>query len=250
MKKTQPFCEHDLIASLGRRQERLVRSLFGLLSSDGEGVRDNLQREFQHRLRNLLQAIANTLSAQAQAESSPSARQSLRQALLRLQGAAAVQQFFLHSREKMVDLREFIPFFLSAVLEPAHRKEVQLSLEHVVLFPFRAEAFALILNELVSNGFRHGRGPVQVRVVTRGRECFLEVEDSGSALPEDFSLEKHSGLGLRVVCGLLGSGLKGSFLLEEREGRTAARAQFSLLTGEMPSDTAQFENPCCGGQPH
>ena len=68
-----------------------------------------------------------------------------------------------------------------------------------------AVPLSLIVNELVTNAFKHsfgnGRGGV-LRVVFHEREngwLFLSIGDDGPGLPSDFQLENSTSLGLKVV---------------------------------------------------
>jgi two-component sensor histidine kinase len=99
---------------------------------------------------------------------------------------------------------------------------------------------SLILNELVSNAFKHAfprrggilfttNGDPEVRIELHGAnpgECCLVVRDNGVGLPADLSFETATSLGLRIV-NLLTRQLHGT-LRVERDGGTTVLITFPL----------------------
>jgi len=70
-----------------------------------------------------------------------------------------------------------------------------------------AVPFGLLLNELVTNAFKHAfrdRADGMLRVTLRmeSGQAALEVEDDGPGLPEGFAVSESSSLGLRLACVL------------------------------------------------
>jgi len=75
----------------------------------------------------------------------------------------------------------------------------------------------LILNELISNAFKHGfpNGAGEIRLTLRkavGGTCRLLVEDNGVGIPSDLEVNTSKSLGLRLV-RLLTRQIRGSFEL-------------------------------------
>jgi two-component sensor histidine kinase len=92
----------------------------------------------------------------------------------------------------------------------------------------------LILNELVSNGLRHGFPEGQSGVITvdllagnQGRRA-LVVRDNGVGLPADFELVRCNSLGLRLV-QLLAGQIGGELACQSRGG-----AEFKVSFPEKP----------------
>jgi two-component sensor histidine kinase len=74
----------------------------------------------------------------------------------------------------------------------------------VVLHVNYAAPLGLIVNELVTNAFKHGfsgrtQGTISVLLRREHGTVTLEVSDSGVELPVDFTLEHSDGLGLQIV---------------------------------------------------
>jgi len=74
---------------------------------------------------------------------------------------------------------------------------------------------ALILNEALSNAFKHGGpGLVQVRLF-EGSDDFmhLTVQDAGPGMPEDFDSAASLGLGLKII-GVFAEQMQGRISIE------------------------------------
>ncbi|MEO6782556.1 MAG: ATP-binding protein [Bradyrhizobium sp.] len=56
-----------------------------------------------------------------------------------------------------------------------------------------------MINELVTNAAKHGNGPISVRYKIGDGIYELFVCDQGEGLPTGFSIEKTTGLGMKVI---------------------------------------------------
>ena len=104
-------------------------------------------------------------------------------------------------------------------------------IEAVVNFE-RAIPCGLVVNELVSNAFKHAfpddrAGEIRIELGTKDGQAELLVADNGVGLAADFDLTKVKSLGLQLV-PLLVEQLSGTFTVEPGPG-----ARFCL---RFPSD--------------
>ena len=83
----------------------------------------------------------------------------------------------------------------------------------------------LVVTELVTNAFLHGRPPVHVSLIHLGDAIRVEVEDTAAELPVQAAqhLESMTGRGLRVVAGL-----------SSRWGFDAGRGPGKVVWSELP----------------
>ena len=204
-------------------------------------------RALRHWLRNFFQSVAYSLLVQLEAESSPRAKAALQEAAGRVETAAEVVRVLLAGpEERRVALRELVPALIAAV-SPILKGKVAYRVDPIALERYRALSIGPILNELVTNAFRHGSPPVEVAIRQKAGECVLQVKDAGAKAAPDPSLGEHSGFGLRLVTELAEAALQGQFRIKKSKKGTAAVLRFPLLmgeTGEQPSDTTRAENPC------
>lgn len=235
------------IAPSEPRQSPDETLLAGPMPPEAERYISAFLRALRHRLRNFFQSVAYSLQVQLEVESSPRAKAALQEAAGRLETAAEIVRVLLAgSEEENVALQELVPALITAVA-PVLKMEVSYRVDPIFLKRYRALSIGPILNELVTNAFRHGTPPVEVAVWNRGGECVLRVKDAGPRAEPDLSLGDRSGFGLRLVTELAEAALQGQFRIKKSKKGTAAVLRFPLLmgeTGEQPSDTTRAENPC------
>jgi two-component sensor histidine kinase len=114
---------------------------------------------------------------------------------------------------------------------------ITLELDRVDLGIDQAVPCGLIINELITNSFKHAfpvgsKGTIQIKIyLANGKEVVLEVSDNGVGLTADPDLGNFSSLGLRLVQGLLKHQLKGSMDVAI-EGGTAFTLRWPLPLGK------------------
>jgi two-component sensor histidine kinase len=116
------------------------------------------------------------------------------------------------------------------------RISVRTEIEDIALSLDQTTPVTLILNELLSNAFKHafpdGRvGSITVTVRSEQgqndpRIGYITVRDDGVGIPDDFDLPRATSTGLRVFLGLLRQ-IDGQVDLE-RGGGTAFNIRFPL----------------------
>lgn len=170
-----------------------------------------LMREVSHRVKNSLSLVASMLSLQARASQLPEVRRAIGDAEARVATIAQVHDQLWRQRDvQTVELDGFLRR-LCAQLEqagPAHR--LALDVDPVSLDADRGIQLALLVNELVTNSFKHAfpegsAGQVSVSLKRSEDGIFrLEVADNGCGLPQGFdpAAASTSSLGMKVVNGL------------------------------------------------
>jgi two-component sensor histidine kinase len=106
------------------------------------------------------------------------------------------------------------------------------NLESVVMGVDLALSCGLILNELISNAFKHGfpNSAGEIKLTLRSGpegKCILSVEDSGVGIPSNLDVSTSKSLGLRLV-RLLTQQIHGSFKLVKSDPGTSAYLQFTV----------------------
>jgi GAF domain-containing protein len=189
--------------------------------------------EINHRVRNTLQAVAGLLRMEMEQTPPRPLNEILRRGIARLQSVAVVHDMLQARDLRFVDIkqaaRRIIQLTAQTVM-PDSDIETRVSGARVMLPSQQAANVALILGELVDNAVRHGLagtrgGRVSISLAEAGDNVVLEVKDSGEGLPADFDLDTHSGLGFKVVRGLIEEELGGSLEVESDKGVTV-RAKF------------------------
>ena len=90
-------------------------------------------------------------------------------------------------------------------------------------------SMALLVNELLSNAVKHGKGDIDVALTTEGETVCLEVCDDGPGFPPGFDSATAANTGLELVESIGRWDLGGQVAYETRpEGGARVRVTFSL----------------------
>lgn len=209
--------------------------------------RDLLLREVHHRVKNNLQVVASLLDLQAGTLRDASARQALQESKDRVQSMARIHEYLYKSADvSRVAMDDYLRHLATALRQAYNAQHIGLSVQ-VGVGPFdieRAIPCALIVNELVSNAFKHafpaGRaGEVMVALESRDDQHVLTVRDTGVGLPPQTDPQSADSLGLRLV-GLLAKQLGGMLHLAS-EGGTTARIAFPVRPHDSGSEAPEVD---------
>jgi PAS domain S-box-containing protein len=152
--------------------------------------KDTLLREVHHRVKNNLQIVSSLLTLQADGLEPGDARTALSDTVFRVRSMAYVhQQLYGTEDVDSVDLGDYARTLCTALqgsLDP--RARLRFALQKVDVAIDDAVPCALILNELVTNALKHGRGAdgtcdLAVEVHRDGGDIVLVVADRGPGLP-------------------------------------------------------------------
>ncbi len=189
-----------LEAELKRQNTELVLML---------AERDSLVKEIHHRVKNNLQVIASLLRLQSGYLEGSAAKSMFRNSEDRVMSMALVHdQLYRAKKLSQIDfvayVEELVPILRKRYANDAPQLEVSLELEPVCFTIEQAMPAALILNELLSNAFKHGRKPncdgrVIVGLSMQDGVCLLSVQDSGVGFSVAQDGEMPRTLGMRVV---------------------------------------------------
>lgn len=172
-----------------------------------------LLREIHHRVKNNLQVISSLLNLQAGQMEDEETRQQYSVSNERIRAMAMVHEKLYESKDLSgIDFGEYIKSLthsLNISCNPdAQRIRLRVNIETgpAPLKIDHAVPCALILNELVMNGFKHafsdgrtGEIEVTLRKDETGQRRELVISDNGVGIPAGFSAEESSSLGLQLV---------------------------------------------------
>lgn len=182
-----------------------------------------LLTETHHRIQNHLQLISSLLNLQSNSLDQESVRHALRSSQNRVRAIAA-----LHQHLYQMALGQEVPFekFVEGVVArlrdcyqvPEAQVKVVIDLEDLKLREEWVMPVALIVNEAVSNCFKHafadGRlGNLEICLRRQGGEVQLRVKDDGVGLSAGFESDRDDGLGFKVI-GVFADQMGGQFSVE------------------------------------
>jgi two-component sensor histidine kinase len=193
-----------------RLRKALVRNEALLFQKD-ELIRHQeiLNQECHHRLLNNLQMIVSLLSLQSRTEANAEAALRLSVAAVRV-GAIAGLHRHLHSMEgtQTVEFKRYLDELCrdhSTMSMSKERPDQLIVVEgiEVRLPTVTGIPLSLIVNELVTNAIKHGKGRITVKLELQSERGYaLSVCNDGSVLPEGFDPAACDGLGMNLVSSL------------------------------------------------
>jgi PAS domain S-box-containing protein len=199
--------------------------------------KDVLLGEIHHRVKNNLQVVHSLLDLQSSRIKDPAALDMLRESQNRIKSMALVHQILYVSKDfAQVDFSAFldtmIPGLISSYAVDPERVALFISAVEVQLPISSAIPCGLIVNELLSNVFKHAfpgsrRGEVRIDLTRHENDqAALVVSDNGVGIPEDVDLENGGTFGLQLVT-LLAEQVGGELTIQ-RANPTRFRLQFPI----------------------
>jgi len=167
-----------------------------------------LTEECHHRLLNNLQMIVALLLLQSRREANAETASRLATAAERVRAIAGLHHH-LHSMDGTPTV-EFKPYLdrlcrdHSTMSMSEERPDQLITVEAIELrLPTTIGIpLSLIVNELVTNAIKHGRGQIVVTLARSAAGHALSVRNHGPALPEGFDPAGCTGLGMNLVSSL------------------------------------------------
>lgn len=179
--------------------------------------------ETHHRIKNHLQLISSMLNLQSNSLDNEVARGALRSSQNRVRAIAALHQHLYQlALGRSVPLKDFVDELVSRLRAcydvSADRVKVLLELDDMQVHDEWVLPVALILNEAVSNAFKHAfpgdrHGNIRISFHESHEQVHLQVMDDGCGLPEGFDPAQSLGLGMKVI-GVFAEQMNGKTSLE------------------------------------
>jgi PAS domain S-box-containing protein len=177
--------------------------------------------ELHHRVKNNMQMLQSLLGAAEREASSPEAREVLAGVARRIGAMAAAQQGMYSASPVQFEIGPFVES-LCRNASQAFGRQVDIAIEEAsgVLSNDAAVPLALIVNELITNAVKHGKGgrnrvAVRIGLVKESQDWVLSVADDGPGFQFSEPSRRASGLGL--VIGLARQ-LRGTFEVTVLQG--------------------------------
>lgn len=199
-----------------------------LLVEEALAEKEVLLREVHHRVKNNLQVISSLLQLQSQFVDDPKILGYMTDSQNRVRALAYVYEHLYRSKELgRIDFSEYTTRITQSLRREygSHAKNVQVifDIRDVVLNPDTSVPLGLLLNELVSNAFRHAfpderEGQITIVMHPLGDGGYsLMVSDDGIGMPAGIAIDKIQSLGLLLVSSLV-TQLDGAIELKQDHG--------------------------------
>ncbi len=161
-----------------------------------------MAREIDHRVMNSLQFVSGLLTMQSRSPDVGEAASHLRIAANRVAAVAQVHRHFYAGEAAEASCITFLRRLcddLASILD----REVEVQGDEGNVPTTMIQPIGLLVNELVTNAAKHGKGKISVSYRRSAGEQMLSVCDEGDGLPPGFDPIAIGGsLGMRVVASL------------------------------------------------
>jgi PAS domain S-box-containing protein len=199
-----------------------------------------LIREIHHRVKNNLQIITGLLDMTRTRSQDPETSGILTDMMLKIKTMAQIHTRLYESHQSgqvnmggqiqnmVTDLSGI--FAKSCPVISCEVDVVEFSLPVDLAIPC-----ALVINEVLSNAFKHafsGRTQGTIRVLARqeGEQIHISIQDDGTGIPENVDPDRTSSLGLKLIRNLVQQ-VRGTLAIESTSQGTQVTIHFPLETG-------------------
>jgi two-component system, sensor histidine kinase PdtaS len=188
-------------------REALARDV-ALLRQKDEVIKqlELLSKECDHRLLNDLQMILSLLSLQSRASANAEIASQLASAADRITTIGRIhRRLHYYDGVQTVAFKQFLEDLCRdfiTMLSSEGRPERMIVVEaiEIDLPTVTAIPLGFIVNELVTNAAKHGKGRIAIRLEPNpGKGYALSVSNDGPALPDGFDPVACKGLGMRII---------------------------------------------------
>ena len=216
--------EHERMSGELERMAHSNAQLYEQAREDAE-IKAALLQELNHRVRNNLAAISGFLEMELVRAAQAPANDVLQRATARVRSMGIVHDVLAAHENQLAPFRE-VAERLAKAIQPFYDTSGQITTtirgESLMLPPEQVSPLAMVLNELLTNCFRHSfsgatAGQIEVLLDDRPHTFLLAVTDDGIGLRNASETAGRSS-GQQVVKRIVGSYLKGTCRWETNGG--------------------------------
>lgn len=208
---------------------QLTRTFNKLVSN----IRENLQEketllaEIHHRVKNNLAVISGLLELEGFNAENAHTEQILKNSQLRIHSMATVHEMLYRAQDfNNLSFDNFVSSLVSSIQKVYENEgssvQIELETEPIQLNVNQAVPSGLIINELITNAFKHAypggeSGIIKVSLIERHGAVYLQVKDEGVGLPDDFDIQTSESLGFTLI-NILTDQIEASIDIKQHNG--------------------------------
>ena len=201
-----------------------------------------LLKEIHHRVKNNLQVISSLLDMKVIREDNQQVIDVFEDTRSKIQTMALIHSHLYESeRFDQINMGNYVRELLEYLSKIFESKFLSItpSIEHsdVQLSIIQAVPCAFVLNELISNAFKHAfkegeTGTIEISILKKDHDTVvLKVKDDGMGIPEEIDVLKTDSLGLKLMRNTVQDQLMGKIDFERAAGTTIT-VEFKMFEEE------------------
>ncbi len=189
--------------------------------------KEAMLKEIYHRVKNNLQVVSSLLNLQSASIIDIPTREIFLKSASRVRAMSIVHEMLYQSGNlAQIDMGMYIKRLLSHLSDIHHidKQTVKTSIDAdpILLTIEEAIPCGLIINEIISNVFKHAFSPdkpgeLNISLKQHGNEVILEIHDNGKGFPPHFDIEQSTTLGMKLI-HRLAKQLNGAISLHQKDG--------------------------------
>jgi two-component sensor histidine kinase len=232
----------ELIKTTGQLQRELAERKRGeeeIQTSLKE--KEVLIQEIHHRVKNNLQVISSLLNMYSRRIHDEQAVDLFTEVRNTIHSMALIHsELYQSERFDQINMERYLQRLANSLVQTYTTKRkwitINISPSDVYLSVNQVIPCALVLNELISNAFKHAfregqEGKIEVSIQRSADGIvFVRVKDDGIGFPEEIDIYRTDSLGLKLVTNMVVDQLKGSIQLKREKG-TEFIIEFKILGG-------------------
>ncbi len=197
--------------------------------------KETLLMEIHHRVKNNLAVVSGMMQLQAFNTEDKNLKDKLFDSVVRIKTMASIHEILYQSNSYAnLELGQNIKKLVSNVMEYSQLDTniaLNFDLESVVVNINQAIPCSLIVNEVVTNAFKHAfdkgqKGTLSVEISEENKAIHVRIKDNGKGLPDNFeNISKNNSLGFKLI-DTLATQLKGEFTYEALDQGTLFTLNF------------------------
>ncbi len=200
-----------------------------------------LIREIHHRVKNNLQIISSLLYMTRMRTQDPAISSVLTDVMMKIKTMAQIHTRLYESKQfdkinMSGHIRDQVADLLNIYRKSGPEITCTVEAEDLYLPVDQAIPCALVINEVLSNAFKHAfkgreRGTILVMVGVAGENVSISIRDDGVGIPGDVDVDKSTSLGLKLIRSLVIQ-LQGTLDVESTPRGSAVTVNFPICFKE------------------
>lgn len=232
------YCENDLLlaqkistqmaGAIANAQLFVEHERAGMKIKEQLREKELLLLEIHHRVKNNIQVMCGMLDLQARNAKNPETIKLCQETKDRIRSIALIHSQLYKSNDlSHIDLGEYARILaneLAVFYRNPGNRQLNVNAGEVIIGIDKAVPCGLILNELISNAFKHAfvdnrGGQINVTIRNMANNLIeMTVDDNGVGLSPDIDIGKANSVGLYMVNGLVKNQLDGELLITSNGG--------------------------------
>jgi len=192
-------------------------------------IQTALIQEIYHRTKNNMAVISAMLSMEARRSDNEFVRTIFKEVINKIRSMSLVHQKLYEAKDlSKINLKDYIEDLANLIMQSygvlSEKVQLKFDLQDIKVLIDSAVPLGLIINELVSNIFKHAfpdrqEGEILIYLFKEDDDTInLVLNDNGVGFPQDFNPRKDGSMGLVSVFSIVENQLKGEISVKSENG--------------------------------